>query len=71
MNICEDCGRSFERPSFYSGCAELHPEPTKEQRIVEEIEQELDNRRLGWVRLDEEIQQEIRDALALIILDNN
>ena len=68
---CEECGKLFNRPSFYSGCQQQHPKPTLAQRIVEDIEKNLTDRRgLRWDGIDDECQDEIRDTLVKLV-DNH
>ena len=46
MDRCEQCGRKYNRPSFYKDCEKIHGiKPTLAQRIVEDIEKDLNDRR--------------------------
>ena len=65
---CEECGKRFNRPSFYSACQQQHSKPTLAQRIVEDVEKNLTGRRgLRWDGIDDECQDEIRDTLAKLV----
>ena len=63
---CGYCGRRFDRPSF--GCppgvgGEDHAQGTLADRIVDAVEAELNDRRLGWDSLDDDTRDELRETL--------
>ena len=65
---CEECGRRFDRPGFWSRCADRHPAPDLAQKIVEDIECAIHQRKgIGWEMLDSEIIDEIRDDLTAVV----
>ena len=65
---CDYCNGRWDRPGL-DRCADArHAVPTLAQRIAAEIEHELDGRRgLSWGFLDDDIADEVRDAMAGII----
>ena len=68
MNRCSKCGRRFDRPSFYEGCSDDHVPANQAARIVNAIEKDLNDRRgLGIDSLDDETQDEIRDAWVSLV----
>lgn len=67
MECCENCGGRLDRPGLYD-CDEGHPKPTKAQRIVQAIEDDLNDRRgMKLSQLDDDTQQEIRDVWTVSI----
>jgi hypothetical protein len=67
-DVCDQCGRHFDRPGFYYFCNERHPEATKVQHAVQDVEAGLGRRKgMGWGHLDEEVQRDIRDTLAAVL----
>jgi hypothetical protein len=65
---CDYCGGRWDRPGL-DGCTDArHAAPTPAQRIVADIERELDGRRgLGWGSLDSDTAGDLRDRLAEIV----
>lgn len=63
---CDYCGRPMDRPGT-GYCDSAHPRPDLAQSIVAVVERELDDRRLGWGDIDDEIADEVRDRLASLV----
>ncbi len=59
---CEECGCRYDRPSRFD--CKGHPAPSPELRAAFAVGHELGDRRLGWDSLDDELRDEIDDALA-------
>lgn len=65
---CDYCGRRRDRPGF--ACDMQHPQPDFYQRSVAAIEADLNDRRgLHLNGVDDELQDEIRDRWAELILE--
>lgn len=66
----EDCGRRFDRPSFYGRCKSKHPAPDLAQRVVEVIRKDFTDRRglrQSWESIDDETQDEILDKWTSLV----
>jgi hypothetical protein len=65
---CEDCGGRWDRPGLYHCKKQRHVQPTLSQRIVADIEAEINDRRgIKWGSIDEETLVGLRDKLARIV----
>lgn len=67
MGSCINCGGDFSRYGLF-GCNKGHKKPTLAERIVRDIESDLNDRRgMGLDNIDDETAWEIRDTWAKII----
>lgn len=67
---CDYCGKLFDKPSFVVDCSKKHRQPDFAQKIVDEIEKDISDRRglkHEWSQIQEEIQEEIREVWAEIV----
>ena len=68
MKICADCGGKLSRYGLF-GCKKGHKKPTLAQRIVQDIEADMNDRRgMGLDNIDDDVAWEIRDKWAAIIV---
>ena len=67
QELCLNCGGRLDRPGLFRCQDRRHVTPTLAQRILADIEHELNDRRLGWARVHPDIAVVIRDRLAAII----
>ena len=69
MERCNQCGGRLNRPGLF-GCDSNHPAADTAQRIALSIECDIRDRRglrQAFERIDDELQDEIRDAWADIV----
>lgn len=65
---CENCGGGWDRPGLNRCNDPQHVRPTLSQRIVADIERELNGRRgMKWGNFDDETLRGLRDKLASIV----
>jgi hypothetical protein len=69
LDRCPECGCRIDRPSRWECTDAPHPRPDSPMRAVFAVRRELEDRRLGWADLGDELQDQIDDALAAAIRD--
>ncbi len=68
---CVQCGGLVARPGLF-GCSKGHPKPDPPERIARAIEEDIRDRRGlkgAFESIDDDTQDEIRDAWVEIIAD--
>lgn len=65
---CDNCGGRWDRPGLYRCDEADHAAPSLAQRIVADIERELNGRKgLGWRGVGRDVAEALRDGLAAIV----